>query len=118
MEQVAEGLKAANVKVFYDKFETASLWGKNLIDHLGQIYSSRARFVVMFVSKAYVEKAWPNHERQHAQERALVANEEYILPARFDDTEVPGMTTTVGYQDLRRTAPDELVKLVIAKLGR
>ena len=32
-----------------------------------------------------------------------------ILPARFDDTPVPGMTTTVAFQDLRHTTPEQLV---------
>ena len=41
--------------------------------------------------------------RKHAQARALFAQEEYILPARFDDTSVPGMTSTVAFQDLRHT---------------
>ena len=72
----------------------------------------------MFISKHYVEKAWTTHERQHAQARALVAKEEYILPARFDDTEVPGMTATVGHIDLSRTTPAELVALILTKLGR
>ena len=116
VEKVAEGLRNAGIKVFYDKFETATLWGKNLVDHLAAIYSSRARYVVMFISQEYVEKAWTTHERQHAQGRSLVAKEEYILPARFDDTEVPGMPTTVAYQDLRRVSPEDLVKLIIAKL--
>jgi hypothetical protein len=58
VEQVAERLKAAGVSVFYDRFEKADLWGKNLIDHLAEIYGQRSRFVVMFVSKEYVEKAW------------------------------------------------------------
>ena len=61
VEQVAEGLKAAGVSVFYDKFEKADLWGKNLIEHLAEIYGHRSRFVVMFVSKEYVEKAWTTH---------------------------------------------------------
>ena len=47
-------------------------------------------------------------------ERALFAQEEYILPARFDDTDVPGMTKTVAFQDLRRTTPAELVELIIS----
>jgi hypothetical protein len=70
----------------------------------------------MFVSKEYVEKAWTTHERQHAQDRALYAQEEYILPARFDDTPVPGMTSTVPFQDLRHTAPQQLVDLIRTKL--
>ena len=91
--------------------------GKNLIDHLAEIYGKRSRFVVMFVSKEYVEKAWTTHERRHAQDRALLAQSEYILPARFDDTDVPGMTSTVGFVDLRHTSPVELVHLIRAKLG-
>lgn len=57
MEEVAEGLKTAGVSAFYDKFEKADLWGKNLIEHLAEIYGQRSRFVVMFVSKEYVEKS-------------------------------------------------------------
>lgn len=75
-----------------------------------------ARYVVMFISKEYVEKAWTTHERQHAQACALLAKEEYILPARFDDTDVRGMTTTVGIVDLRKTTPAELVTLIRDKV--
>jgi hypothetical protein len=118
VEDVAEGLKAAGVSVFYDKFEQAQLWGKNLIDHLAEIYRHKSRYVVMFISEHYVRKAWPQHERQHAQERQLVASAEYILPARFDDTAVPGMTNTVSHIDLRSTTAAELVQLILGKLGR
>ena len=118
VEKVATGLKDAGVDVFYDAFETSNLWGKNLIDHLAEIYQKCSRYVVMFISQHYVSKAWPKHERVHAQARALVAKDEYILPARFDDTEVPGMTSTVAHVDLRRTTPAELVDLVLKKLGR
>jgi len=92
--------------------------GKNLIEHLADIYGNRSRYVVMFISKEYVEKAWTKHERQHVQERALLVREEYILPARFDDTPVPGMPSTVAFQDLRKTTPEELASLILAKLGR
>jgi hypothetical protein len=112
------GLRDAGISVFYDKFEKAGLWGKNLVDHLAEIYKNRSRYVVMFVSKHYVGKPWTTHERQHAQDRALVASEEYILPARFDDTEVPGMKNTVGYVSLRGLPPTELVDLILKKLGR
>lgn len=118
VEEVATLLKASGISVFYDKFEKASLWGKNLVDHLAKVYQQNSRYVVMFVSEHYVAKAWPTHERQHAQARSLVAKEEFILPARFDDAEVPGMTSTVGFVDLRSTTPSELVDLILAKLGR
>ena len=115
---MANGLKASGVEVFYDDFEKATLWGKNLVDHLAQIYQQSSRYVVMFISEHYVQKAWPKHERQHAQARALIATDEYILPARFDDTEVPGMTNTVGHVDLRKVPPEELVALILKKVGK
>ncbi len=118
VERVAEALKKAGVTVFYDGFETATLWGKNLVDHLANIYQHRSRYVVMFISKPYVEKAFPVHERRHAQARALVLKEEYILPARFDDTEVPGLEPTVAYADLRKVSQEQLVELILVKLGR
>lgn len=38
VEEVATFLKSYGVKVFYDKFEQADLWGKNLYDHLSDLY--------------------------------------------------------------------------------
>ncbi|MBI2427964.1 MAG: TIR domain-containing protein [Ignavibacteriales bacterium] len=116
VERCADILKTKGIKVFYDSFEKASLWGKNLVDHLADIYSNRSRFVVMFVSEHYIKKAWPTHERQHAQARALVTNDVYILPAKFDDSEVPGLPSTVSYIDLRKTTPEEFVELILKKL--
>lgn len=116
VEAVAAALKATDVRVFYDGFETDQLWGKNLIDHLADIYQNRSRYVVMFISSDYVSKAWPSHERQHAQSRALYLQEEYILPARFDDTVVPGLPPTVSYVDLRTMSPQEFAKLIVRKL--
>jgi hypothetical protein len=116
VEEVAGILQVAGVKVFYDKFETVQLWGQNLADHLGEVYGKRSRFVVMFVSTHYPLKAWPTHERQSAQARAIKENKIVLLPARFDDTEIPGLPATTGYIDLKNTAPNELAELIKQKL--
>jgi hypothetical protein len=62
-------------------------------------------------------KVWPNYERQQAQARALKNRGEYVLPARFEDTEVPGLPDSVAYVDLRRLTPQGLVNRILAKLG-
>jgi hypothetical protein len=72
----------------------------------------------MFISKHYAEKVWPTHERRSAFEKAIEAKEEYILPARFDDTEIPGLRKTIGYADLRHKSPEQLAALILEKLGR
>ncbi|MFC1514929.1 toll/interleukin-1 receptor domain-containing protein [Candidatus Omnitrophota bacterium] len=118
VEQVADYLKGRGANVFYDRYEKAVLWGKDLYVHLDEIYRKRAKYCVMFLSQYYASKLWTNHERQSAQARAFEERREYILPVRFDDTEIPGIRPTVGYIDLRRTFPEELGNLILEKLGR
>lgn len=118
VEQVAESLDMKGVSYFYDKYEEAELWGKDLYTHLDEVYRHRARYCVMFISEAYGRKLWTNHERESAQARAFKENEEYILPARFDDTEIPGIRTTTGYIDLRGRSPKSFADLICQKVGR
>jgi hypothetical protein len=117
VEQVAEHLKIAGIKVFYDAFEKATLWGQNLADHLADVYGRRSRFVIIFASKHYAEKAWPTLERQAAQARAIKERQVVVLPARFDQTEIPGLLSTVGYVDLTTTPVAEFVALILERLG-
>jgi len=81
-DSIAETLRAMGVSVFYDEYEKADLWGKNLYDHLSDVYRKRARFCLMLLSKHYAAKQWTNHERQAAQARAFSENQEYILPGK------------------------------------
>src|SRR5262245_818772 len=85
---VAECLRAHGRTVFYDEYEQAALWGTNLQEHLSDVYGRQARFCLMLVSEDYAAKVWTTHERRVAQARALKQREEYILPVRFDQTEV------------------------------
>jgi hypothetical protein len=116
VEKVAVILRAHGVSVFYDAYEKAVLWGKNLFDHLSDVYQNQARYAVVFASAEYAAKAWTKLERQSAQARALNEKREYVLPARFDETDIPGIPSTVGYIDLRTTTPEELAGLIIEKL--
>jgi hypothetical protein len=118
VDEVAELLKANDVSLFYDRYEEAMLWGKDLVEHLHKVYSGSARYCVMFISASYAEKIWPTHERRSAFERAIEAKEEYILPARFDDTPLPGLRKTIHYIDLRKKTPEEFAALILKKLGR
>jgi hypothetical protein len=116
VEQVAQHLEARGVRVFYDKFEEAKLWGRDLYVFFTEVFQNQARFTVMFVSKHYAAKAWTTHERKAAQARAFKESIEYILPARFDDTEIPGILPTTGYIWLPDKTPQDLADLTIRKL--
>jgi hypothetical protein len=115
---IAKGLKAAGFSVFFDEFEVGDLWGRNLVDYLHELYSSRARYCVIFVSESYLRKPWTNLERRAAQARAFTkADEAYILPIRIDGSSLPGMADTVGHIDIA-VGPALICDLLSKKLGR
>lgn len=116
-EQIALELKRRGVSVFYDKLEQADLWGKDLYQHLSNIYSSCANYCLVFVSKQYVKKKWTKVELRSAQARAFEQEAEYILPIRLDDTVLPGIPPTVGYLDANELSVEEIVNLLLEKLG-
>ncbi len=118
VEQVALWLEARGVVVFYDRFEEANLWGKDLAEYFDGVYRKQARYCVMFASRHYAEKLWTRHERRSALAKALEARSEYVLPVRIDDTEIPGLRPTIAYQDLRKITHEVLGELILQKLGR
>jgi hypothetical protein len=118
VEAVAEYLRGIGIKVFYDKYEESTLWGKDLAEHLDKVYRGSARYCVMFISRHYAEKVWTTHERRSALARALEEKTEYVLPARFDDTEIPGLRPTIGYVNLSVKSPEQLGELILEKLGK
>ena len=114
---VANGLREAGVRVFYDEFMVADLWGVDLHSYLDDVYRKRARFTVVFISQNYATKAWTSHERQSTQARAMNESGSYLLPVRIDDAELPGLRPTVSYIDARKTLPNQLVELIRKKVG-
>lgn len=115
-ESIANKLREKGYKMFYDKYEQATLWGKDLYSHLSDIYSKKAQFCLMIISKNYAEKQWTNLERKAAQARAFSQSKEYILPLKLDDTEIPGLNETIGYVDQRKVSIDDIVKMLEIKL--
>lgn len=115
--QLVEKLEARGVSVFYDDNEQAHLWGKDLYEYLSDVYSKKAQFCLMLISEHYPLKPWTKVERRSALARAFRQPEEYILPVRLDDTEVPGIPSTIGYLDLRRLSLDKVAEYVAVKLS-
>lgn len=116
MSQVADELSRQGLRCFYDADQEVNLWGKDLAEELTRIYTDAAAVVVMFVSRHYAEKDWTRLERRAALSRALRERREYVLPARFDATELPGVPGTLGYVDLSTRSPKELADLIVRKV--
>ncbi len=116
-EGVARALQARGIPVFYDGFERVQLWGAHGSEVFEEVFARGSGYVVMFISKDYVERAWPIHERRAALSRAVQESREYILPVRFDDTRVPGLPSDVLYERAEEHTPAGLAAMIAEKVG-
>lgn len=117
VEEVATLLRERGVRVFYDSFEQVALWGAPLGEFLADLYDRRARYCVMFISRHYAEREWTTHERRSALDRQIRDRGRYLLPCRFDDTRLDGISSSIGYVPLAQMAPAQLAGLILQKLG-
>ena len=117
VEEVARALHSRNISVFYDENEQVELWGKGLAEYFTDVFENRARMAVMFISEQYVNKVWTNLERRAMLSRTARESREYILPVRFDDTLVPGLTQDIKYENACRFSPGELAAHIALKIG-
>ena len=117
VEQVAQALQTRGVRCFYDADEQIDLWGKYLAEALPVIYGEQAAAVVVFVSAEYAARDWTRHERRAALARAVRERREYVLPARFDDTPLPGLLSDMVTVDLRTRTPEQFAAMIVGKLA-
>jgi hypothetical protein len=116
VEQVAQALQARGVRCFYDADEQIDLWGKYLAEELPTIYGEQAAAVVVFVSAEYAARDWTRLERRVALGRAVRERREHVLPARFDDTTLPGLLDDMVWVDLRGRTPQQFATMIAKKL--
>ena len=109
-------LRAKGVRVFFDPFFETKMWGKELPEYLMKVYYKESRYCMIFISKEYVSKAWPTFELKCAIARRIESMGEYILPVRFDDSEVPGLSTTITYLDANEKTPDQIADMFMEKM--
>ena len=116
-ESIADALVKRNMTVFYDAYEKANLLGKDLHHFLFDVYARRSTFCVLLVSKHYMNKKWTTHELKAMQAAAMASDQEYILPIRLDDADIPGLAPQVGYLDWSDESADSVASLISEKLS-
>ena len=117
VERVAEELDYRGIRVFYDAYEQANLWGRNLGEYFKEVFQDKCRYCIVFASKEYATKMWPTVELENALKRATESSNDFILPVRFDDTIIPGIPYTLDYLDARSHTPVQISQLAAQKLG-
>lgn len=115
--EVAQQLKDRGISVFFDGFEKSTLWGTSAAEVFHKVFAEQSAYVVMFISKEYIAKEWPRHERRATLSRMIKEHREYVLPVRFDDTKIDGLPDDVIYENADEIMPDQLAAMIAEKLG-
>lgn len=104
------------VNVFFDELYEAELLGENLVEELGHIYESKARYCLIIVSEQYVERVYTNVERRAALDCAINSETAYILPVVTDGAWIKDLSKSTAYLDLRQKSVIAISETVIRKL--
>ena len=116
-------LTSHGIRVFYDDYEKDNLWGKDLYAHLTDVYQwqvqvLRTSLCPRITQPRFGPKTDLFPQNSGVRKRAQSGETgEYILPARFDRTAIPGLLHTVSYIDLSTTSPEQLTRSIVKKLG-
>lgn len=116
VRELANYLKERNVLVFFDEFEQAEMWGQDGLEYLQKAYVEKARYVVVCISAAYMERSWPTYERKQILGREFIKQDSAILPLRFDDIGIPSLPPQYFHLDARSLTPAMVGAVIIEKL--
>lgn len=117
-EALAHLLTHYGMRVFYDQYEKAALWGKDLYAHLSDVYQNKAHYCLLLLSQHYASKIWTKHELMSAQERAMRENREYLLPVRLEDVDLPGFLPTTAYLSWPPENEETIAETLLDKMSQ
>lgn len=117
VRQIATILRMNGISVFYDEYMQADIWGQEQIEFLQNIYQHESEYVMIFTSKAYLEKFWTTHEKRSALNASIQGRDGMILPVKLDDTKIPGIHESIGYLDGIKLTATEICDVFLKKIG-
>lgn len=93
--------------------------GKRITSFFDEIYRVNSKYCVIFVSKEYKNHEYTNFERKSALARAVKEKgNEYILPIKIDNTDLPEISPTTGYLDIKKYSIEKIAEILIRKIGK
>jgi TIR domain len=115
--EIAEVIKRAGYRVFYDRDHQHALLGEDLAAYLQDTYLRRSRFAVALISGAFLKSRWAgNWEWKAVLARMQQTDSSYLLPYFVEAVQVPGLNPTLGYVSGDDYTPAEFARLVARKL--
>ncbi|MDR3715880.1 MAG: hypothetical protein P4L51_23950 [Puia sp.] len=101
--------------IFYDNHFKAYLARPNLDVLLGKIYTKQAKLIVVFLSKDYDRKPWPQLEYRRVREIIFNQQDHKVMYIRIDDAPIEGLLKTDGYIDANRHSAKEIADFIFLR---
>lgn len=102
--------------IFYDNRFKAFLARPNLDALLGKIYSNQAKLIVVFLSKDYERKRWPQLEYRRVREIIFNQEDHKVMYIRTDDAPIEGVLKTDGYIDANQHSAKEIADFIYQRV--
>ncbi|MFI9101125.1 TIR domain-containing protein [Streptomyces fildesensis] len=118
VERTVRSCERLGLRVFYDRDMNNGWWGKSFIREQREVYSSRTRFFVPFISTEYLAKPIPMDEFSAAMMTAVKQGDGYVLPVLMDDVQVPPdlLHPHIHYLRAKDYSPELLAKQMHARV--
>ena len=120
IDQIVEIIRISKFskdELLYDRYHESEFSKPDLDLHLYNLYSQESELIVVFLSKEYNDKSWPNIEYR-AIRRLLNegSNNERIMFIRLDKSEIKGISHfTDGAVNIDNHTPPELAELILER---
>ena len=120
LSQVADRLaeELGREKVLYDRYIEDELARANLDTYLQELYHDETELVVVFLCAEYEEKEWTGVEWTSIRDLLKKRQFDAVMFFRLGQGPVTGVWSTYGYVDVADRSPDEVVCLILKRLGK
>ena len=119
VEQVAARLadRVGSDRVLYDKYYEAEFARPDLDTYLQRLYHDESELIAVFLCADYERKDWCGLEWRAIRDLIKRRQASTVMPLRFDDTAIPGLFSTDGYVWIGGRSPQEIVDLILQRMG-
>jgi hypothetical protein len=117
--KVRDAVDTAGYTSFFDRDYQVEMWGADLAIYFQEVFARRARFCVIFLSDAYLERNWTNLEAKNAISKFVnERGQTSILPIQVEKErlELPGLPALIGDVSLEEQGVDKICAMVVEKL--
>ena len=117
VQEVVTKLENDGFRVFFDRNCPDELLGEYLPSAFAKLYGKDFRFAAVFISRDYSKSPFCRAELEACVARNLRSRQAYLLPLRFDKTEIKPLNKLYGYADISHMASGECAELISSKIA-